>query len=334
MPTVRDVARAAGVSVGTVSTALNRPDLVPDETLERVLGAIDALGFEPAQAAHRLRAGTSRAVGLVIIDTTNPFFTTLARGAEDAVEDHGDLILMGNSDGQVSREHAYVDLFGRQHVRGVLIAPTHHEPPDSAPLERLGIPVVFLDRHDPEQACAAVFVDSVEGGRLAGEHLVDLGHRHVWFAGGPMSLKQVRDRLEGLREMLSAAGGTVHFAATEALTFIDGLDVARRFDPNAPDAPTAIFGANDLVALGVLIGALDRGVRVPQDLSIIGYDDIEVVATASVPLTTVHQPAYDVGRQGADLLYARLAGEEGAAERQLRLPSRLVTRASTGPPRP
>lgn len=332
-PTARDVARKAGVTVGMVSTVLNRPDLVPDQTVERVLAAIDDLGFAPENAARQLRPGDSRAVGLIIIDTTNPFFTSLARGAEDAVSAHGDLILLGNTDGQVGREHGYVDLFGRLHARGVLINPTHHAPPDPAQLERLGIPVVFLDRHDLGDTYTAVYVDGIEGGRLAGRHLVELGHRHVWYAGGPMSLQQVRDRLEGLREVISAAGGSVHFAATQGLTFVDGLDAASRFDPAEPTAPTAVFAVNDLVALGILAGLLGRGVRVPQDVSIVGYDDIDVVATATVPLTTVHQPAYELGRRGANLMYARLSGEDGATGARLNLPCHLVVRDSTAPPR-
>lgn len=328
MTSVEDVARAAGVSVKTVSTVISRPDLVDDPTRDHVFTAIKALGFVPDDSA--LGVAPSRAVGLVVVDSDNPFFTTMARGAEDLVTERGDVVLLGNSGGEVARERRYLDLFLQQRVRGVLLSPTHHDPPDVRAFARLAIPAVYLDRHPDDDAHTSVFADDIAGGRLAGEHLVALGHRRVWFAGGPMSLAQVRDRLEGFRQVIAAAGGSVHYVNTQALSIAEGRMAAERFDPGAPDRPSGVFAANDLVAIGMLNGLLAQGLSVPQDVSIVGYDNIDIAATTAVPLTSIHQPAYAMGREGARLLYARIDGVE-RAHRQIRFDPNLVTRDSTGP---
>lgn len=334
---VKDVARAAGVSTGTVSNVLHRPDLVTDATRDRVLAAMEDVGFDYEEC---MRSGPHRPIALVVIDSANPFFMQLTRGAEEEIVARGDLVVVANSSGDVARERRYLDVFAEQRVRGLLLAPTHHEMPDLEGLELLGIPIVCLDRHLPGgsaalQSVSSVYVDDVEGGRIAGRHLVELGHRQVFFAGGPMSLQQVRDRLEGFREVIAAAGGSVHYAATEALTIAEGRTLGARLDPADPQAPTALFAANDLVAMGVLNELRHRGFAVPADLSIIGYDDIEIAATTAVPLSSVHQPAYDIGRAGAGLLYERLAATDGAGDgdahvaRHVRFEPRLVVRAST-----
>lgn len=358
MASVKDVARAAGVSVGTVSNVLNRPDMVAEATRERVQAAIEELGFVRNEAARHLRSGSSRAIGLVVIDNANPFFTTLARGAEDTVTAHGDVVLVGNSAEDVSREQRYLALFEQQRVRGLLLVPTE-EVPDVSGFERLGIPVVYLDRYLPDRACSSVSVDDVAGGRLAGEHLVALGHRRVCFAGGPRTLHQVRDRLAGFREVVEAAGGEVVYAETSGLTVGGGRQIGAAFDPSDPARPTGLFAANDLIAIGVLNELISRGCRVPQDLSIVGFDDIDFTATTTVPLTTIHQPAYDLGRRGAQMLYELLgdpspeqdkaistegdpplsettrtaAGEESGEprDRQVRFAPTLVVRESTAP---
>lgn len=329
---VKEVARAAGVSVGTVSNVLNRPDLVTPDTRARVHAAIEELGFVRNEAARHLRSGASRTIGLVVIDAANPFFTTLARGVEDTVSARGDVVLLGNSAGDLARERRYLELFEQQRVRGVLFAPSGAEPPELGAFDRLGIPVVHLDRH-LETAGSSVSVDDVEGGRIAGRHLVELGHRRMWFAGGPIRLQQVRDRLAGFTEVVTAAGGGVEHVPTDALTVAQGRAVGAGFTTGSPatQRPTALFAANDLVAIGVLNDLISRGLPVPSALSIVGYDDIDFAATTTVPLTSVHQPAYDMGAQGARLLYDVLADstEKTANGRHVRFTPRLVVREST-----
>ncbi|WP_226346463.1 LacI family DNA-binding transcriptional regulator [Agilicoccus flavus] len=335
---VKDVARAAGVSVGTVSNVLNRPDVVAEATRVRVLAAIDRLGFVRNEAARHLRSGSSRAIGLVVIDAGNPFFTDLARGVEDTVEGFGDSVLLGNSAEDPRREARYLELFEQQRVRGVLVTPTRGELPDLSGFERLDIPVVVLDRHLPAFAVSSVSVDDVAGGRLAAEHLAELGHRDTWFVGGPEGLQQVQDRLAGFTGGMRAAGGRTEHVPTTGLTVGAGREIGARLAALAPGAwPTAVFAANDLVAIGILNALVAEGRRIPEDLSIVGFDDIAFASTTTVPLTSIGQPAHAIGQAGAELLYAQLDAEPGRrpAARQVRFSPTLVVRESTGPaPRP
>ena len=216
---ISDVATAAGVSVGTVSNVLNKPHLVATTTRDRVTTAIAQLGFVRNESARQLRAGSSRAIGLVVIDAANPFFTDVARGVENAVEGAGGVVLLGNSAGQEAREQRYLELFEEQRVRGVLLAPSGDVAPRLDGLTRLGIPVVFLDRHADDSAHSSVSVDDAVGGRIAAEHLTAQGHRHLAFVGGPSSLRQVRERREGAEAVVDATPGASLLAiSTRGLT--------------------------------------------------------------------------------------------------------------------
>ena len=314
-PSIKDVAASAGVSVGTVSNVLNRPHLVSDETRGRVFEVIQRLGFVRNESARQLRAGSSRAVGLVVIDAANPFFMDVARGVEDTVQEAGGVVLLGNSAGDPQRERRYVELFEEQRVRGLLIAPTGLTPPDLSGLVRHGIPVVFLDRHPNGAPFSTVDVDDVAGGRIAVEHLLSQGHRRVAFVGGPSTLGQVHDRRRGAEDAVAARrrrGGLRLLAvSTPSLTVRSGREAAEELVA-MPDSvrPTAVFAANDLVALGLLQGFSAHGLRVPDDVAIIGYDDIEFAAAAAVPLSSVRQPREGLGRRGAELLFEELRARE------------------------
>jgi LacI family transcriptional regulator len=194
---VREVAAAASVSVGTVSNVLNRPDKVAPATVERVMAAIADLGFVRNDAARQLRAGRSRSIGLVVLDVRNPFFTDVARGAEDRAAEDGMTILLGNSDENRDREGAYLDLFEEQRVHGVLISPLSDDLPRLARLRERGTPVVLVDREAADRSFSSVAVDDVVGGELAVRHLAELGRRRVAFVGGPLGIQQAADRLEG-----------------------------------------------------------------------------------------------------------------------------------------
>jgi LacI family transcriptional regulator len=324
--------------VGTVSNVLNRPHLVSEKTRDRVNEVIERLGFVRNESARQLRAGSSRAVGLVVIDAANPFFMDVARGVEDTVQEAGGVVLLGNSAGDLQRERRYVELFEEQRVRGVLIAPSGATPPDLSGLTRLGIPVVFLDRHPDGAPFSTVDVDDVAGGRMAVEHLLGQGHhRRLAFVGGPSTLAQVRDRRRGAEDAVSVdrrrGGATLLAISTPSLTLRSGREAAEQLVA-APDAvrPTAVFAANDLVALGLLQGFAAHGLRVPDDVAIVGYDDIDFAAGAAVPLSSVRQPRADLGRRGAELLYdeirAREAGEV-PEPRHVRFQPELVVRRSS-----
>lgn len=327
---VKDVAARAGVSVGTVSNVLNTPAKVATDTAERVHRAIDELGFVRNDAARQLRAGTSRCIGFVVLDVGNPFFTDLARAAEERAAESGLAVLIANSGEQQTREAAGLDLFEEQRVRGVLISPVSDI---TARLERLrdrGTPSVLVDRMASTPGFSSVSVDDVAGGRLAVQHLLEGGRRRILFVGGPLDLEQVRDRLRGAKEAVAAMPGAVlDVLPIAALTVRHGVEAAREILALA-ETPDGVFAANDLVALGVLQGVgLIGGLRVPQDLALVGYDDIEFAASAGVPITSLRQPRDRMGAIAVDLLLAEL---DGATERsRIVLQPELVVRESSRP---
>lgn len=331
MVSVRDVAVAAGVSVGTVSNVLNRPDRVAAATVERVNAAIADLGFVRNDAARQLRAGRSRSIGLIVLDVGNPFFTDVARGAEKRAAEGGFSILLGNSDESPSREGGYLDLFEEQRVHGVLISPVAEDLPRLRKTRDRGIPVVLVDREAPDHSFSSVAVDDVAGGRTAVEHLIGLGRRRIAFVGGPESIRQVADRLSGARIAASErAGVALEYVPTSSLTVRAGAEAAAEFLSRASSRrPDAVLAANDLVSIGVLQTAMIAGMRPPDDLAIVGYDDIDFAATAAVPLTSMRQPASLIGHTAVDLLLGEAEQGEGFEPRQIVYQPELVVRRST-----
>ncbi len=329
---VKDVAAMAGVSVGTVSNVLNRPDRVGRETRLRVEAAISELGFVRNEAARHLRAGGSRMIGFLVLDAANPFFTDIARGIEESTRAAGLAIFLCNSDNSELREREYLDLLLEQRVRGVLITPVDPDGERLAALPQLGLPVVLVDRLGGTDWCS-VSVDDEVGGHLAVTHLIESGHQRIAFVGGPDTLSQVRDRLAGARRAvnernLPAEALTV--IATSALTVGEGRLAGQRL-VGLPSAqrPTAAFCANDLLALGLLQEMTGQGLLVPEELAIVGYDDIEFAAAAAVPLTSVRQPRHLIGRTAAELLAEEVEGGPEHQHRQVQYLPELVVRGST-----
>ncbi|OAN39179.1 LacI family DNA-binding transcriptional regulator [Microbacterium sp. H83] len=327
---VKDVAAAAGVSVGTVSNVLNQPERVSAGTVERVQRAIRELGFVRNDAARQLRAGRSRSIGLVVPDIGNPFFADVARGAEDRAADAGMTVLLGNSDERDERQQAHLELFQEQRVNGVLLTPASD---DLAAVHRFaagGTPVVLVDREIEEGLLPSVSVDDVEGGRLAAEHLLAGGRRRLAFVGGPPSVQQVADRLRGVQAAVAAhPESSLEIIERPALTVLQGRaageDLARRAEGERPDA---VFAANDLLAVGLLQAfSFVSGIRVPQDIAMVGYDDIDFASATIVPLSSVRQPARLLGWTGVDLLLKELDGVEH--DRRVRFQPELVVRESS-----
>ncbi|MFS8097550.1 LacI family transcriptional regulator [Lentzea alba] len=322
---IRDVAQHAGVSNATVSNVLNRPDVVAPATRQRVLAAIEELGFVRNESARQLRAGRSRVIAYVALDAANPFFTDVARGVEDAAREAGLALFLCNSASDDSREREYLELLHEQRVEGILITPV-----DAEQLTDRGTPVVLVDRESNGTHCS-VAVDDVLGGELAVTHLIETGHTRIAMVGGPMSIQQVRDRHEGAMRAVTNAG-----LPADALTFLEtkGLQVAegrgageRLVGLPAARRPTAAFCANDLLALGLLQSMTQQGLRVPDDLAVVGYDDIEFAAAAAVPLTSVRQPREQLGRTAAQLLLAE--NEPDHEHRHVKFQPELVVRASS-----
>ncbi|MGL4254878.1 MAG: LacI family DNA-binding transcriptional regulator [Microbacterium sp.] len=327
---VKDVAVLAGVSVGTVSNVLNRPGKVAPATVERVQEAIDRLGFVRNDAARQLRAGHSRSIGLIVLDVRNPFFTDVARGAERRAAESELSVLLGNSDDDPSRESGYLDLFEQQRVHGVLITPVDDVSARLEGLRRRGIPAVLVDRPSDGSDFSSVSVDDVSGGYLAVRHLLDTGRRRIAFVGGPASVRQVADRLEGARRAVAEeTDAALEVVETSALTVLEGRAAGERLrDLPASDRPDGVFAANDLLAVGVLQALVMLGsVAVPDDVAIIGYDDIDFSSATVVPLSSIRQPSELIGLRAVELLLAEVAGDP--ERKQVVFQPELIVREST-----
>ena len=329
---VKDVAARAGVSLGTVSNVLNRPDRVSPETRGRVEQAMRDLGFVRNESARQLRAGRSRTLAYVVLDVRNPFFTDVAEGAERAAEESGLSLFLCHSDNRASREADYLAHLVEQRVQGILVTPVDPAAPGLADVRRNGTPLVIVDRTREDDKFCSVAVDDVLGGRLAVEHLVERGHTRVAFIGGPDSVGQVRDRLEGARRAWADAGlpeDQLTVVPTSALTVVEGRSAGERvMGLAARRRPTAAFCANDLLALGLLQQLSTAGLTVPGDLAIVGYDDIDYAGAAAVPLTSVRQPRQELGRRAAELVLDE-ADNPAHLHQQLVFTPELVARRST-----
>ncbi|MCU1686065.1 MAG: LacI family transcriptional regulator [Amycolatopsis sp.] len=309
---IKDVATMAGVSIGTVSNVVNRPHVVSVATRTRVQSVIEELGYVRDESARQLRAGHSRTLALLVLDLGNPFFVDIARGAEQAAHDEGLNMITCNSGQRTDREASYLSMLAEHRVRGVLLSPVDTAGGSLSAFRRSGIPFVFVDRTVPTSEACSVSVDDVVGGTLAANHLLETGHQAIAFVNGPALLAQCRDREQGVRAALAAApapGRRLSVLEVSGLDVASGRDAGARILGISP-RPTAVFCANDLLALGVLQAMVAAGVRVPGEMAIVGYDDIEFAAAAAVPLTSVRQPAAKLGQTAAELLIAETAGHD------------------------
>ncbi|WP_344448777.1 LacI family DNA-binding transcriptional regulator [Actinocorallia aurantiaca] len=321
---IREVARRAGVSVGTVSNVLNRPDVVAEATRVRVLTAIEELGFVRNEAARTLRKGSGRTLGVIVEDISNPYFTDLARGVEDASNAGGYDLIWCTSDGSPEKERRRLDFLEQQGVSGVVITPVALDRDRIARLRARDVRMALVDRRMPGTGACSVNVDHVQGGRLAMRHLIELGRHDVAFVTAEPESPPVRQRRGGALRALTRAGYApeqVLTIAEEELTAEAGQHAARRL-LEFGTLPTGIFCANDLLAIGLINELTRNGVKVPQDVAVVGYDDIAPAATCVVPLTTVCQPRHELGVTATELLLA------GIDNQQVTLTPELVVRES------
>lgn len=331
-PSVKDVAAAAGVSLGTVSNVMNRPEVVSPGTRERVERAMADLGFVRNESARQLRAGTSRTLAYVMMDGSNPFFHDVAQGIELAAEEADLSLFICNSNSRPEREEVHLDRLLQQRVQGILITPVNPDAPYLTDVSHRGVPVVIVDRVPSSSEYCSVAVDDVLGGRIAVEHLAEQGHTRVAVIGGPESIGQVHERLEGAKQIWTELGLPAEdlvYLPTAALTVEEGRSAGERLAGlPARRRPTAAFCANDLLALGLLQQTIGAGLRVPDDLAIVGFDDIVFAAAAAVPLTSVRQPRQELGRAAAQLVLDE-ATNPAHKHQQLTFTPELVARAST-----
>jgi len=326
---LRDVAKAAKVSVGTVSNVLNRPEVVAPETLARVQATIKELGFVPNGFARHLRSGQSRTLGLIVPDVANPFFTEVARGVEDAASKRDYAVFLCNSDESASKEDRYINVLIQQQVRGVLITPADMKSDRLEAMRERGIAVTLLDREIKGRKQCSVSVDDVHGGQIAIEYLAGLGHKNIAWVCGPESIPQVADRGAGVTKAAKVAGAKIETVRVPLMNAAKGEEAAKKI-LELDVMPTAIFCANDLLALGVMRALLASKVRIPEQVSVLGYDNIEFAPSAAVPLSSIAQPSYQMGVTAADLLLNECEDGENHEHQQIRFQPQLVERASTG----
>ena len=328
---IREVAQLAGVSIGTVSNVLNRPSVVSERTRARVLSAIDRLGFVPNRGAADLRSGRSRMIGLVVPDITNPFFAEVARGAVDAAREGNHVVVLCNADEDAEAQSRYLDVLEEHRVAGVLINPVGSLPQRLERLRDRGSAVVCIDRTARSKSSCSVWVNDAKGGEIATRHLLELGARRIALVNGPTSLRACADRRRGARRAISGAGlpgEALTEVRADPMTIQAGVTAADQLLAMDP-LPDAVFCTNDLLAIGVLRGLLSAGVEVPGRVAVVGYDDIELAADAPIPLTSVRQPKYELGRRAARLLLTEI--EEGDRHRHQRIAfdPELIVRASS-----
>jgi LacI family transcriptional regulator len=330
--TIREVAERASVSLGTVSNVLNRPELVAEDTRMRVLAAIDELGFVRNNAARQLRGIKNASIALIVLDFDNPFFTEVARGVEEAAAQADHLVILASSGSAADREDRALRLLEEQRVAGILISPASRTPsPRVREIRSHGTPIVLLDRRRKRRDQCSVAIDDTSGGRQVAAHLVALGHKRVGLINGPRSLKPCAERREGLFDVLTASGGTIaarHEIEMEAMT-IEAGEAAMTDLLSRARMPSAVFCGNDLMAIGAERAALAHGLEIPADVAIVGYDDIRFAATSLVPLTSVRNPAYEMGYQAATLLIEEATSKVDHQHRNVLLEPELVVRAST-----
>jgi DNA-binding LacI/PurR family transcriptional regulator len=338
--TIRDVARKAGVGVATVSRVINESGLVSPDTRESVLRAISELSYVPNPTARRLSLGRTNTIGVIVPFFTRPSAVERLRGISEVFEGSKYDLVVYNVETLQRRQQHMAEVPRPDRADGVIVISMSPSVEDSASLTRFELPVVLLDGYHPD--FVSMIEDSVAGGRMATEHLIRLGHTRIGFIGGPLNdpfnfqRTPSTKRLEGYRQAMTGAGLEI----SDALEGIDpsevigrnSLTMAREFTLqmcSLPNPVTAIVTASDTHAFGVLQAARERGMRVPGDLSLVGYDDIE--AAAYVELTTVSQFLYETGKRSAERMLQLLSDTRTETPRFEQLPLEVVTRRTTGP---
>lgn len=327
---ITDVAAAAGVSVATISRALRSPDVVAPETLERVLTAIRDMRYTPNAQARNLRTSRAKMIIAIVPDIANPFFSEVIRGIERVAQQQGYSVLLGDTENNSKREETYAQMVTSRQVDGAIILLPHI----AASIRRAGAPIVNACEYVSDKAVTSVYSDNVGGARAAAEYLLALGHVSIGFIGGPPGSPLSVDRERGYVDAMRANGFSLDRKLMVAGDFSAESGVRATEALLARGLPlTALVCANDEMALGALRAVRDRGLSVPVDMSIIGFDDIRLARFIDPPLTTVAQPMQEIGREAMTLLIDLLADPTTAARKRM-LPTQLIIRASTAKPGP
>ena len=329
MSTIRQVAKRAGVAPITASRVLNNTGYFTAETKQRVEAAAAELNYVPNQLARSLRSHRTYTLALVLSDVTNPFWTTVARGVEDAARQQGYTVILCNTDENEEKQAEYLALLLRKQVDGILLVPARSDPGAVQMIQKQGVQVVVMDRRVPGAQVDVVRGASTRGAYELTHYLLGLGHRRIALLGGPTSLSVSHERLAGYQQAFAQA----QLLADPALCFFGEFTVERgqtmtHLALELAPPPTAIFAMNNFIAIGVLKALRQRQLRVPEDISVVSFDDLPDLLVVEPFLTVAAQPAYELGQRATQLLLQRIAEPTGQPYQEIILPTRLIIRHS------
>lgn len=334
MATIEDVAREAGVSPSTVSRALSRPDMVSQETRDRILAIAHQLGYQAIQQARQARQQASASIALLVTDLENPFFATLAKGVQAVADQHGCNVLLYNTEEDEIKEDRYLKLALQQKIQGLLIVPTRGTASRLQELDDL--PTVELDCASGYAGVGQVLAENVRGTVLATDHLIQLGHKRIGFIGGHPEVSSTRERLEGYNQAMALAGLVRDSRWVDyGYGLESGAEEVTRKLMSLPhqDRPTALFVSNADMMIGTLTALRSLGLQVAQDVSLVGFDDPPWAKVMQPPLTVVAQSPFEMGRVACGILMQNVQREFVLPPLNIRLPTHLIVRGSTARPR-
>lgn len=320
------------MAAATVSRVINNSGYVNQHTRSRIEAAIAELGYVPNRLASSLRFKRTGTIGLILSDVTNPFWTTVARGVEDVASEHGFNVILCNTDECEDKQEKYITVLLQKQVDGMLLVPIRSNPDAVVWVQKQGVPVVVLDRRVHDAHVDVVRCDSTGGAYRLVRLLLALGHRRIAALSGPEGISTADDRVAGYRQALAEVGveDGAELIYRGAFTQSGGYEMAQRALTAAP-RPTALFAANNFIAIGTLKALRDSGVRVPEDMAVVAFDDLPEALVVDPFLTAAAQPAYEMGQRATELLLGRLAGQAVAEHQDIVLPTEMIVRRSSGP---
>jgi LacI family transcriptional regulator len=330
MPTMRDVAEQAGVSLTTVSHVINRTRFVSLDVTERVMSAMDQLNYRPNELARSLRRGHTRTLGLILPDSANPYFAEIGHAIEVAAYESGYNVILCNTHGVEQKESHYINVLRNKQVDGIIFVATGDKTNSISQTLGDDFPVLLVDRELVGVSTDVIIVNNYQGGYLATQHLLNLGHTKIACISGPSRIRPSSERISGYTQALEQAGVNVNPDYFRMGDFHPNSGYQAALELlNLADPPTAIFACNDLMAIGVIRAGMEMGRKVPDDLALVGFDNIELAAYTIPPLTTISQPIEEMGEIATQLLIRRIHEDMSEPRREL-LPVELVVRGSCG----
>jgi LacI family transcriptional regulator len=331
MATIRDVAKLAGVSPITVSRVINNTSYVSQETRERVEAAIDELGYVPNMLGPSLRLKKTMTLAAVISDITNPFWTDVTRGIEDIAQAHGYFVILCNTDESEDKQEQYLQMLLRRRIDGILLVPASSTPDSIRLIKKQNIPVVVLDRRVPDIDVDFVRADSETGAYELTKYLISLGHRQIAMLAGPQSVSTSIDRVNGFCRALNE----IDLEMCDPMVFWGsftkeaGYEMAKKAIAATPP-PTALFAANNFVAIGAIQALQEKNLRIPEDFSIVAFDDIPAAYSINPFLTAANQPSREMGKRATRLLLDRINGKDARPCQEILLSTEMIIRSSAG----